>query len=181
MLVKLSAGDIYVAQHSEMITTVLGSCVAVCIRNRRTELGGMNHYMLPSAPVDLALSGKELQQLGYRYGDHAIDQLVLCVQQDGSATDLEAKVFGGARVLDLSADVGQANAAFAFARLRELGVAVAAQDVGLDYPRKIVFDPGAGTVKLQRLRSAFVGLVAERERTSLDLLIAQSHGKDALP
>ena len=44
---KILPGEYYVTQENELITTVLGSCVSACIRDREMGIGGMNHFMLP--------------------------------------------------------------------------------------------------------------------------------------
>jgi chemotaxis protein CheD len=89
-----------------------------------------------------------------------------------SAAELEAKVFGGAHVIELNSNIGTANIAFAINFLKERKIAIAAQDVGFDYPRKLIYDPKTGVIRLQRLRSAYRGYVAQNERRNLDHLIA---------
>ena len=46
-VVRILAGEYYVTHCEEMITTVLGSCISVCIRDKAIHIGGMNHFMLP--------------------------------------------------------------------------------------------------------------------------------------
>lgn len=171
-MVKISAGDIYVAKQEEQLTTVLGSCVAVCLRHPRTCIGGMNHFMLPGSPARDANRQTELAMFG-RYGQSALEALARSVLAcGGRAAELEAKVFGGAKVIELTQDIGAANAQAAANWLRAQGIPIAASDVGGEQPRKIVYDPSTGVVQLQRLRSSYRGLVVERERTALDQLLA---------
>ncbi len=123
--VFLSPGAIHVAHEPTVISTVLGSCVAVCLWDRRRAAGGMNHFLLPRC-----LGGSPSP----RYGDIAIDALV-----DGMAAlgcripDLRAKVFGGAAVLPFGAHadtVGAQNVGVALAMLRQRGIPVIARRTG---------------------------------------------------
>ncbi len=170
-MVRLSAGNVYATREDEQITTVLGSCVAACIRNRRFGIGGMNHFMLPGhLPVDTA---EQKFPHGARYGVPAMEALLALVRSSkGSDADLEVKIFGGASVMELSNDVGGANVEFVFDYLAKRHIPVVAQDVGVDYPRKIVYDPHTGSVQMQRLRSAYRGYVVEQERRILESLPA---------
>ena len=164
MMVKVAAGDVYVTDADEHITTVLGSCISVCLRSTVTGRGGANHFMLPghsqSDPHNL------------RYGITAIGHLVDRVLDGGGSTaDLEAKVFGGASVIKASTDIGAMNIGCAYEELGKRRIAIASSDVGLGLPRKIVYDPKTGVVQLMRLRSAYHGLVIERERQHLDRIL----------
>jgi chemotaxis protein CheD len=67
-------GEVYVSRENEMIMTVLGSCVSACIRNPKTNVGGMNHFMLPQMG-----SGRSILTLGgteARYGNWAMEVLI---------------------------------------------------------------------------------------------------------
>jgi len=135
--VKLLPGEWHVATDDVVIVTVLGSCVAACIRDRRTGCGGMNHFMLPgtgdgSVPVSYAA----------RYGVHAMEVIINALIRNGSRReDLEAKVFGGAAVLAGmdSQPVGRRNAEFVLKYLYRERILVAAQDLLGERPRKVIF------------------------------------------
>ncbi len=107
--VKLLPGECYVTAEPLMLVTVLGSCVSVCLRDRSSGLGGMNHFMLPG---DTGVQG--LLSNSGRYGVHAMDLLINgLMRRGGQRRHFEAKVFGGGSVLkNLSADVGQRNVEF---------------------------------------------------------------------
>lgn len=76
-----------------MVKTILGSCVAICLWDKRLKIGGINHYMLP------AWNGNDLASP--KYGNIALDKLIERLQAMGSRVeDLQAKIFGGGELLD---------------------------------------------------------------------------------
>src|ERR1700712_2905807 len=97
-----------VAQSDVMLSTLLGSCVAMCLRDPVAGVGGMNHFLLPGA--DAESDGT----CSVRYGAHAMELLVNgLLAQGGRRARLEAKLFGGARMLAGLTDLGARNAQFA--------------------------------------------------------------------
>lgn len=145
MAVKIAPGEYYVTSGDTMIVTVLGSCVSVCIRDRYSGMGGMNHFMLPLSVLGSPPSA--------RYGEHAMDILVDSLLAAGCRLeDLEAKVFGAGRVLGAVTDIGRRNAEFALQYLAERKIHVTAYDVGDVHPRKICFEPETGKVFVRQLR-----------------------------
>ncbi|MBI5496345.1 MAG: chemotaxis protein CheD [Deltaproteobacteria bacterium] len=129
------------------ITTILGSCAAVCLFDPRTRTGGMNHFLLPR--------GGARQFEPARYGDVAVELLLRQVLAAGAnAGALQAKLFGGAHVLSTepakAEDLGTQNTDAARAELARLKVPVVAHDVGGRRGRKLVFstDDGRAWVKL---------------------------------
>ena len=143
----LHPGEIHASSHPTRITTILGSCVAVCLIDLRRHVAGLNHFLLPSAPV--AMRGST------RYGDAAIDVLVRRMLALGASRDgLAAKLFGGANVLHAFADearhIGAANVEMARAALDRYEIPVVAEDVGGTRGRKMVFTvpDGAAWVKV---------------------------------
>lgn len=125
-----------------MLTTILGSCVAMCLSDRRAGVGGMNHFLLPEAHA-----GAESCR---RYGAYAMEILINDVLKAGGRRDrLEAKLFGGGRMFDTLQDVGQVNAAFAERYLRDEGVPVIGGSLRGAGARRIQFWPVSGRA-LQR-------------------------------
>ncbi|MFO1018276.1 MAG: chemotaxis protein CheD [Hyphomonadaceae bacterium] len=122
-----------------VLTTVLGSCVAACVRDPLIGIGGMNHFLLPgdsSKPVD-----------SMKYGLYSMELLINGMLQRGAVRSrLEAKLFGGARVVEGLSDIGRQNAAFAERFLREEGIACTGSSLGGDRPRRIRFWPVSGRV-----------------------------------
>ena len=97
-----------------------------------------------------------------------MDNLISSIIQNGGVfKNLEVKVFGGGRVIDVSSDVGGDNIKFVKEYLKEKNLSIAAKDLGGDYPRKIIYTPGDGRVKMSKLHSAYHGYVAEEEKEVL--------------
>lgn len=68
--VKLLPGEYYVTHKDMLIATVLGSCVAACIRDPLTGVAGMNHFMRPDAGSQGVVSASA------RYGSFAMELLI---------------------------------------------------------------------------------------------------------
>lgn len=155
---KLLPGEYFVSVRNRVLVTVLGSCVAACIRDTRLGVGGMNHFMLPEA-ADPAGDGA-------RYGVFAMEVLVNHLLKLGAARErLEAKVFGGGSVLPgfVQANVGHRNAEFVVQYLRAEGIRIAARDLGDDCPRKVYYFPASGRVLVKRLRRVHNDTLLRRE------------------
>lgn len=158
--VKLLPGEYFVSTRNMLLVTVLGSCVAACIRDVRLGIGGMNHFMLPDS--DVPDSGN----LGARYGTYAMEVLIGHLLKLGARHEnLEAKVFGGGNVLPglVQANVGHKNAKFVEHFLRTENIRIAARDLAEGHPRKVYFFPTTGRVLVKRLRSLHNDTVFERE------------------
>ncbi len=171
---KILPGQFYVTD-AEAVVTVLGSCVAACIRDPLAGVGGMNHFMLPVRPDshDGPLSAAT------RYGNHAMECLINDILRlGGRRANLEAKVFGGARVLAIRSDIGWRNVAFARAYLKLEGVPIVAQDVGGEHPRKVIFFPREGLVRVRRLTRGRADDPSARERAYLREIQHRSVGGD---
>jgi chemotaxis protein CheD len=129
------------------VTTILGSCVAVCLYDRVTGHGGVNHFVLPER------MGEEGSDA--RFGEHAIDLLIERMVLNGSAQkDLLAKVFGGSQTAFPGAsrsNVGAANVALANELLEKHGIRVLASDTGGARGRKLIFHTDLGEAWLKRL------------------------------
>ena len=135
---------------SVVLTTLLGSCVAACIRDPVAGVGGMNHFLLPGGDVG---SSKESESLGV----HLMELLLNGLMRQGAQRDrLEAKVFGGARMMAGLSDIGKKNAEFAKRFLAYEGVKIVGGDVGGEQGRRIQFWPGSG-----RALQSFISQVVE--------------------
>tara|TARA_B100000768_G_C11221751_1_gene350859 strand:- start:210 stop:842 length:633 start_codon:yes stop_codon:yes gene_type:complete len=164
---KLMPGEVYVSRKDEMITTVLGSCISACIRNPKTNVGGMNHFMLPQMGGSKSIS--TVDGTATRYGNWAMELLINeILKYGGNKSDLEVKLFGGGKVLDnISMDVGKHNIDFVFNFLDQEGIAVAAYDVGDRFSRKLLYFPHTGKVKVRKLKSTNQSVVVRREAAYL--------------
>jgi chemotaxis protein CheD len=160
--VKLLPGEYYATGRDMLLVTVLGSCVAACIRDPQTGVGGMNHFLLPEGgdPHDpLSTSA--------RYGTYAMEVLInQLVKLGANRARLEAKVFGGAAVLRgfSTVNVGEANSDFVLDYLREERIRVVAQDLRGLYPRKVYFFPQSGRVLVKKLKGVHNDTILARER-----------------
>jgi chemotaxis protein CheD len=141
----LHAGQLHAAAAPTAITTVLGSCVSVCLHDPVTKIGGMNHYLLPHHVE---------RERSPRFGNVAVPQLVEALLQAGARRGgLVAKIFGGASVIGAMGGrgrrLGEENALLAVRLLEEAGIPVLDQDVGGSRGRKLVFfsDEGAAWVR----------------------------------
>ena len=161
MVVKVLPGEFYVGAQDELVSTVLGSCVAACIHDPVRGIGGMNHFMLPE-PRGASDSWSSTVGRAARYGSDAMEQLINAVlKAGGQRAELRVKVFGGGRVLAQLSDVGQRNIDFVHRYLAAERLPLAAEDLGGTYPRQVQFFPLSGRVRVRQLRrSDDVALVA---------------------
>lgn len=146
----LYPGTIFAEAQDYQISTVLGSCVAVCLWDRVLRRGGMNHIMLP------LWNGEGLATP--KYGNIAMEKLFAKVLSIGCQREhLVAKVFGGANVSGTGLEaymIGDRNVALVFQMLDELRIAVAAKDVGGGVGRKIIMNTATGVVLVGKGRTA---------------------------
>jgi chemotaxis protein CheD len=154
-IAKLLPGDYYVTCEDEVLDTVLGSCVSACIRNPRTRIGGMNHFMLPRPSGQGKDTWDSVAGRATRYGSASMEQLInRILSAGGTRADLEVKVFGGGRVLASMTDVGNHNVAFVREYLKNEGLRIVAEDVGSTCPRHVQYYPVSGRVRVRHLSRA---------------------------
>lgn len=138
----LYPGTIFAEPHPYQISTVLGSCVAVCLWDHLVHRGGMNHIMLPF------WNGEGLATP--KYGNIAMEKLLDKVLSIGCCREsLVAKVFGGANVSGTGLEVymiGDRNITLAMDMLEEFRIPVVGKDVGGRVGRKIIMNSGTGVV-----------------------------------
>jgi chemotaxis protein CheD len=159
--VKVLPGEYFVTTTDMVLVTVLGSCVSACIRDREKGIGGMNHFMLAESVDRGALSASA------RYGNYAMEILVNHLMKLGARRqNLEAKVFGGGRVMASleSSMVGERNSTFVLEYLKTEGIALAAKDLLDVTPRKVYFFPASGRVLVKKLARVHNDTLARREK-----------------
>lgn len=134
-------GEFYVsADPQELLTTLLGSCVAVCMTDPVKMVGGMNHFLLP-----YSTNGASTQ---LKYGAHSMELLINGILKLGAERhNLQAKLFGGARMSHRFPNIGMSNAEFAKEFLRNEGIKCQAQSLGGDMARRIKFVPTTGSAQ----------------------------------
>lgn len=126
-----------VSEPDVVLTTILGSCVATCMWDPVAAVGGMNHFLLPG---DGEASGDSM-----KYGVNSMELLINGLLQKGAARSrLQAKLFGGAHVIQNLGDIGAKNAEFAQRFLRLEGIHCAGQSLGGDRARRVRFWPITG-------------------------------------
>lgn len=160
--IKVMPGEYYATGQPMLLITVLGSCVAVCLRDPGRNIGGMNHFMLPEgAEEDQSPLSKAA-----RYGGYAMEVLINQLIKLGARRNhLRAKVFGGSQVLAAAARqaIGERNAEFALAYLAAEGIPVDAQDLLDIHPRKVYFFTATGRVLVRKLKDPQGNTLDQRE------------------
>ena len=164
-VVQVFQGDFFVStKPGEMLATVLGSCVASCIRDPVAQVGGMNHFLLPDKGGD---NNPDLPfSASLRYGSYSMEQLINGVLAAGGRRErLEVKIFGGANVLAGLRGIGHQNADFVERYLKAEGFKVVAADLRGNLPRKVQYFPSTGVVRLKHIEDASAKTVFQRETT----------------
>lgn len=151
---NISPGE-WVVDRQRPISTLLGSCVAVCLYDETVPVGGMNHFMLPSmkrradnADVDSVLSG-----------DYAMEVLLNGLLAQGAARHrLKAKAFGGGTIISGNAadGIGKRNAEFARSWLERERIPIVSSDFLGPWSRKVLFVPATGDVYSKRMASTMI-------------------------
>jgi chemotaxis protein CheD len=159
---KILPGEYYVSDQGMLLVTVLGSCVAACIRDVEAGIGGMNHFMLPD-------DGGRSETVGSsaRYGSYAMEVLINHLLKMGARRNrLEAKVFGGGAVMAslASSNVGVRNAEFVLNYLKTEKIPIVAKDLLDSYPRKVYYFPQSGRVLVKKLHRVHNETLFSRER-----------------
>lgn len=143
----LHPGQMFVSTEPTSVTTILGSCVAVCLWDSRCRIGGINHYLLPYGVDGPA---------GLRYGNVALKRLLRrLIDLGGRKSDICAKLFGGACVIDAfrgkESHLGVKNTRVAREFLADERISIASEDLGGDRGRKIVFQTHDGVAWVKKL------------------------------
>jgi chemotaxis protein CheD len=159
--VKVFPGEHHVTgKADEMLVTILGSCVAACIRDPLIGVGGMNHFMLPES----AGAGWDSASSSMRYGNVAMERLINDILKRGGARQrLEIKVFGGGNVMAASSNIGHRNADFVEEYLAAENLPIAASHLRGNQPRRVHYFPATGKVMMLELGRSEQRTVVEEE------------------
>lgn len=155
-------GDCHVSGAEDVtFSTVLGSCISACVRDRIARVGGMNHFLL----AEQSGAAKDRYGASARYGAFAMEQLINKVlsQGTGNKANLEIKVFGGGKINSALDDVGSKNIDFVRQFLADEGYLPASEDLGGSYARRVLFKPYSGRAFVKRLDSDMGVSVASQE------------------
>ena len=171
--VKLLPNEYYVTAENMVLSTVLGSCVAACVRDSIAGVGGMNHFMLPDAGSN---GGSVAASASMRYGAYAMEMLLNELFKAGARRErLEAKVFGGGAVLAnmTMLNIGDRNADFVLRYLQLEQVRVAAQDLRGGLPRRVSYFPRSGKAMVRKLHRIDDAAQVRRDEQQLVQTLAQ--------
>lgn len=145
---KVAVSDYSVRQGGRLTTSGLGSCLAVAVYDRREPVGGLVHPMLPER-------GPDADRPPERFVDSGIDVVLeTMIDQGARMSRLEAKVVGGASILQFAsndgAPIGERNVAVAHQVLDQRGIPIVAEETGGDSGRRVSFDAATGDVHVRR-------------------------------
>lgn len=145
-VVVLLPGFIYLTTELEYISTVLGTCIAVCLYDRERGFGGMNHFLLPQpGHGEIPAVSRE-----NRYGNYAMSALLAGMQARGSnCNHLVAKMFGGAWVHGDRHGIGAMNRRLALDFLRDHGISLLGEHTGGNRAQQVLFDARCGHARVR--------------------------------
>lgn len=135
-------GTFYVSSHPDAtLSTVLGSCISVCLHDPVARIGGMNHFLLAT--------GRGEDSGHIRFGVNAMEKLINEMLKEGAGRSrLQAKLFGGGRMSANLSDIGKGNSDFAEGFLQNEGITVLSKSIGGNSARRLVFTPATGHAKM---------------------------------
>jgi len=145
--VYLFPGQIFTSSEPAIVSTILGSCVAVCLWDPEAHIGGMNHFLLPANPARASDA---------RYGNTAMARLLeMLIERGASARRLLAKIVGGASVLNgfsnTRRSIGEQNVIVAREFLQKLDITLAGDQTGGRRGRKLLFHTGNGSAYVKEI------------------------------
>ncbi len=145
------AGQMFVAQQPTRFSTILGSCVAVCLFDLHAGIGGINHVQMPGVP-------RQLNDESLRWAVPGTEALIKQMLRDGAELDrLRAKVFGGAcistRRVPEKMRIGDLNISSVLAVLKQQRIRISNSSTGGNVGIKVLFDSHNGSVWVKKLVS----------------------------
>lgn len=152
---SLNIGQIIVTEYPSLISTVLGSCVSICLFSPEKKMGGMIHYALPYQ------FDHNLKEDPLRYGDQAIPILIeeMKTLSMGPVSSLKAKIIGGANCLVRASgggfnNIGEQNIQMAREILARHQIEVIGEHIGGEVGRKVFFYTSDGRVKVASIKQS---------------------------
>lgn len=147
---ELFAGDFFATnEKNAVLTTLLGSCVSVCLKDETTQVVGMNHFMLPgSIRLEEIIFSEDA-----RFGFLAMEKMINAMMKQGAnRKKIKAKVFGGGKIMGgRHNDISKTNVDFAKVYLQMEDIPVISSDLGGDYGRKIFFFSKDFTIYMKKI------------------------------
>lgn len=163
-VIIIHPGEYYATEDDTIISTILGSCIAVALHDPKINVGGLNHFMLPGSIE----AHRGFNQDSAKYGLFAMEVLINELLKLGaSKKNMVAKVFGGGHVLHASTagSVPRSNVEFAMEFLQTEGIPIKASDVGGIQARKLFYYPTTSKVLLKRITATTTVHEVEEEET----------------
>jgi chemotaxis protein CheD len=164
--VRVTQGNYYITSEDDVVLdTVLGSCIAACIRDPVLGIGGMNHFLLPNAEnIDLSTGDAGAEALALRYGNYAMELLVNDLLKRGAKRSrLEIKLFGGANVVRGIRGIGHGNADFVERYVQAEGLNVIARHLRGFEARKVHYMPKTGRARMMLIADGRQEVVFKQE------------------
>jgi chemotaxis protein CheD len=148
-LINIGIADIGISESPDILRTILGSCVGICLYDPSRKIGGLAHIMLPVL--------KTVTSSPKKYADTAIPILISMLEKNGASRNrLIAKIIGGATMFKLSensmmSEIGRGNIAKVRQILEDVGIKIIAEDVGGDYGRTMDFQLETGDIRIKSI------------------------------
>ena len=148
-LINIGIADLGVSKSPNILRTILGSCIGICIYDTKTGTGGLSHIMLPTS--------KKSTPNPRKYADSAIPLLVEDMVRAGAMRNrMIAKIVGGAAMFkhtenSFMGDIGKNNILTVQNILGSMNIEIVSSDVGGDYGRTIDFYLETGEVKIKTI------------------------------
>jgi chemotaxis protein CheD len=166
--INVIQGDFYVSDDRGLVlSTVLGSCIAICLYDPAIEAGGMNHFLLAEPG-----SNSEIDPLKQRlYGAFAMEQLINeMIKRGASRSTMKAHIYGGSNINRAMAHIGSSNASFARDFLRQDGIPISLEDTGGSSARRLDLKPATGQIRCKHIPtedvpSSAIPIMRPAERT----------------
>jgi chemotaxis protein CheD len=147
----LLPGELIVTGECLKVSTILGSCVSVCLFDEVHKIAGMNHYLLPI--------NKQKDSNQFRYGDESLEYMLNQMLSMGSVlSHIKAGLYGGSSMFEktfYSYNVGQQNIEVGKRFLETKGILIKEAETGGTLGRKIIFDTNTGTISSSLLTGRF--------------------------
>ena len=159
------------------LTTTLGSCIAVCVRDPAILCGGMNHFVLPASKDGML----DVNSFSMRYGCYSIERLINHILARGGIRGrLEIKVFGGGNMFTSQSRIGDMNADFVESYLEAEGLPIIAADLRGNQARKIRYNGVTGRVQMKKLPRPDTAIFDQEEALPIARIAHQAAGSITL-
>jgi len=149
-VLQVKMGDLQIcSENIEQISTFVGSCIALCLYNKKTSKSGLAHIMVAGR--------KSINQHSYlpaKYSENALESLIEKLSVDDNINELEAKIIGGAHIFKHESgnglfDVGKKNIESIKQLLKHKQISLVGEDTGLDYGRWVYLETKTGKVHVK--------------------------------